>query len=180
MRIRKENSAFILVDVQERLFPHIFEAEKLEKKLQTLLQGLQVLQVPILVSEQYTRGLGKTIGSLQPLLEGKPTAEKMAFSCYQEERMALQIAHWGADFVILAGIETHVCVLQTALDLLEAGKKPIIVADAVSSRFESDKLIALQRLAQAQCVITTVESLLFELCVKAGTPTFKEISRLVK
>ncbi|WP_027001441.1 isochorismatase family protein [Hugenholtzia roseola] len=180
MRIRKDNTAFILVDVQERLFPHIFEAERLEKKLHTLISGLQILQVPILVSEQYTKGLGKTIESLQPLVANLPTAEKMAFSCYQEERMVLQIERWQANFVILAGIETHVCVLQTALDLLEAGKTPVIVADAVSSRFENDKIIALQRLVQAQCLITTVESLLFELCVKAGTPTFKEISRLVK
>lgn len=179
-RIRVEDCVFVQVDVQERLFPHIAEKEELEKNLITLIQGLKLLEVPIIVNEQYKKGIGETIPSLRELTDDYPHFEKTTFSCCGNEDGLSAIKATGKKVVILAGIETHVCVLQTALDLLEEGLQPVLVTDCVNSRKAKDKETAIQRLIQAGVIPTTYESLLFELTVNAKNPVFKGISALVK
>jgi nicotinamidase-related amidase len=180
MRIKVEDCVFVQVDVQERLFPHIAEKEELEKNLITLIQGLKLLEVPIIVNEQYKKGIGETIPSLRELTDDYPHFEKTTFSCCGNEDGLSAIKATGKKVVILAGIETHVCVLQTALDLLEEGLQPVLVTDCVNSRKAKDKETAIQRLVQAGVIPTTYESLLFELTVNAKNPVFKGISALVK
>jgi nicotinamidase-related amidase len=180
MRIKVEDCVFVQVDVQERLFPHIAEKEELEKNLITLIQGLKLLEVPIIVNEQYKKGIGETIPSLRELTDDYPHFEKTTFSCCGNEDGLSAIKATGKKVVILAGIETHVCVLQTALDLLEEGLQPVLVTDCVNSRKAKDKETAIQRLIQAGVIPTTYESLLFELTVNAKNPVFKGISALVK
>lgn len=180
MRIKAEDCLFVQVDVQERLFPHIANNEELEKNLVTLVKGLQLHEIPMIVNEQYKKGIGETIPSLRELTDNYPHFEKTTFSCCGQEDGMAAIKASGKKYVILAGIETHVCVLQTALDLLEAGLQPVLVTDCVNSRKQSDKDAAIMRLVQAGVIPTTYESLLFELTVNAKNPVFKEISKLVK
>ncbi len=180
MKIKAENCVFVQVDVQERLFPFISNKEELEKNLITLVKGLQLHEIPFIINEQYKKGIGETIPSLRELVDEYPHFEKTTFSCCGNEDGLAAIKATGKKFVILAGIETHVCVLQTALDLLEEGLQPVLVTDCVNSRRQSDKDMAIQRLIQAGVIPTTYESLLFELTVNAKHPVFKEISKLVK
>jgi len=180
MRIKAEDCVFVQVDVQERLFPHIQNNEELEKNLVTLVKGLQLHEIPMIVNEQYKKGIGETIASLKELTDEYPHFEKTTFSCCGNEDGLCAIKDTGKKIVILAGIETHVCVLQTALDLLEEGLQPVLVTDCVNSRKEKDKDIAIKRMIQAGVIPTTYESLLFELTVNAKNPVFKEISKLVK
>ncbi|WP_072680468.1 hydrolase [Arcobacter sp. LA11] len=180
MKIKAENCVFVQVDVQERLFPFISNKEELEKNLITLVKGLQLHEIPFIINEQYKKGIGETIPSLRELVDEYPHFEKTTFSCCGNEDGLAAIKATGKKFVILAGIETHVCVLQTALDLLEEGLQPVLVTDCVNSRKQSDKDMAIQRLIQAGVIPTTYESLLFELTVNAKHPVFKEISKLVK
>jgi len=180
MRIIKEKTAGIIIDIQERLYPHMYEKETLSSALVTLILGLQLMDIPMLVSQQYTRGLGNTIEPIRELFDESSFLEKTAFSCYDEPSFKDAFAGLGKKFIIVAGIETHVCVLQTALDLLEDGYIPVIIEDCVSSRREHDKTIAIARMRSEGAVVTTCESILFELCRCAGTDEFRNISRLVK
>lgn len=180
MRIKAQDCAFVQVDIQERLFPHIANNEELEKNLIILIKGLKLHGIPFFVNEQYKKGIGETIASLRELTNEDPHFEKTTFSCCGQEDGLAAIKASGKKIVILAGIETHVCVLQTALDLLEHGLQPVLVTDCVNSRKEKDKDMAIQRLIQAGVIPTTYESLLFELTVNAKNPVFKEISQLVK
>jgi len=192
MRILLDETAALLIDEQERLFPHIHAHEAVEQRLLTLGHGLRVLGVPLLTMQQYTKGLGPTIPSLQAALregrEAPPDAplqyiEKLAFSCCGEPAVleALRLLRAGGrSRVLLAGIETHVCVLQTAVDLLALGWTPVVIEDCVSSRRASDKRVALQRLRAEGALISTSESILFELTRTADSEQFRAISRLVK
>lgn len=180
MRIKKNDSLLLFIDVQEKLFPHIHQHFELEKKLNQLVEGMQVLEIPILVSEQYTKGLGKTISSISEKLDKEiPTFEKMTFSCLRNTELATAIEQSGKRTIILAGIEAHICVLQTALDLCEEGFDVALVLDAVGSRTEENKSVSVLRL-QHKVAFTSVESVLFELCKEAGTEQFKAISKIIK
>lgn len=180
MRILSEQSILVVVDIQERLFPHIHDNQSLSKKCATLIEGAKILGLPIVVTEQYTKGLGYTIKPISEVLGISNTIEKMDFSCCGEGKFMLKIEEHFKDNVILCGIESHVCVLQTAIDLLERGHQPIVIADAVSSRNLYDKEIALKRMENEGVMLSTVESILLEMCRVSGTDSFKAISRLIK
>ncbi len=177
MRILKKSTVAVIIDIQEKLHPHIHEHEIIERNTRILIQGLEV---PIIVTEQYTKGLGNTISGIGEVLVSPGRIEKIAFSCCDVPEFMEAVSLTRKKHIILAGEETHVCVLQTALDLLEAGYSPIVVADCVSSRKPFSKQIALKRMEQEGVVLTTYESILFELLRYAGNDTFKMISRLVK
>ena len=178
MRINVEETLFCLVDVQDKLYPHVTNKDEVEKNLITLVKGLKVLSVPFIVNEQYKKGIGETIPSLKELVEEYPHFEKTTFSCYKNEATIDAINGLNKKVVIVAGIETHVCVLQTCIDLLEAGLEVVIVTDCCTSKKDTD--MAITRLVQAGVIPTTYESLLFELTLNAKNPVFKEISNLVK
>ena len=206
MRIILEQTSALLIDVQERLFPHMYERETLEHNLPILLKGLRILGVPLLVTQQYTKGLGSTIPALQetlgwttssafaaqkraantdsagtPVPTGDaPYIEKIAFSCFDEPAFTKAFEALGRKRILLAGIEAHVCVLQTAVDLQQAGYTPVVIENCTSSRRENDKRIAFERLRAEGILVSTYESILFELTREAGTDTFRAISRLVK
>ena len=180
MRILKEETLAVIVDVQERLFPHIADNENLAKNLKTLIQGLQVLEIPLKVTEQYRKGLGETIADIRPLLEGVWSGEKTPFSCCDDEAFMNEIKKEGRKFIVLAGIESHICVLQTAIDLKALGYIPVVIEDCVGSRNQENKRIAVKRMLQEGIIVTSTESILFELCRYSGNDTFKAISKLVK
>lgn len=180
MRIQADETLGVVIDIQEKLFPHMHENDNLLKRVSVLIQGLQFMDIPLIVTEQYTRGLGYTIDPVKNLFHGFNPIEKISFSCLDEPLFNDQMKWLRKKFVILAGIETHVCVLQTMEDLLEEGKIPVIIEDCVSSRRQSDKKTAILRMRQEGAIVTTSESVLFELCRHAGNERFKAVSGLVK
>ena len=180
MRIVPEKTTAMIIDLQERLLPHMHEHQAVLSRCVLLIRGLTLLGVPMILTEQYPAGLGKTVDALRGMSVADNPIEKVTFSCCDEPSVIAQLKEFGRGTVLLAGIETHVCVLQTALDLKASGFDPVIVADGVASRRESDKVIALQRLDREGCRITTVESILFELMRTSRHAKFKEISKLVK
>jgi nicotinamidase-related amidase len=177
--LSRDESRLLIIDVQEKLVPVIAQRTELVANCGRLIAAANLFQVPIFATEQYPKGLGPTIPQLADQLP--PRIEKLEFSC-------LNCLNWGMSTddstgrfkVVVAGVETHVCVQQTVFDLLSYGYRVYVVADAVGSRRPLDKQFALQRLASFGAIVTTTESVLFEWCERAGTPEFKEISRLVK
>jgi len=180
MRILKNDAVAVVVDIQERLLPHIYHWEQILQNCLKLIDGLQVLSVPMLVTQQYTKGLGPTDPSIINKISGFSHIEKNTFSCCGEPSFVEKLLPMGKKCIILCGIETHVCVLQTCLDLIDSGFAPVVVEDCVSSRKPNDKIIAIERMRQEGARITTLESILFELTSCAGTETFKSISKIVK
>ena len=180
MRILRENTIGLVIDIQERLVPVMEESEQLVENCSKLIQGLQILGLPLLVTQQYTKGLGETIDEIKSLIPDFQYIEKKDFSCLDEPVFAEKLALSGAKNVIICGIESHVCVLQTALDLKASGYNPVVVFDCVSSRsFDNVDLVA-ERFRYEGIMMTSMESILFELTRSAGAPGFKEISKLVK
>ncbi len=179
MRILKDKSSAIIIDFQERLFPVIFEKEKIEKNTQILIEGLNALDIPIIVTEQYKKGLGETIAPLANLLQEASFVDKISFSCCDEPHFMKKLDS-NKKFVILAGVEAHICLLQAAIDLKEKGFQPVVIEDCIGSRTPENKQIAITRLIQEGVLISSTESILFELCRMAGNETFKTISKLIK
>jgi nicotinamidase-related amidase len=172
------NSRLLIVDVQDKLLPTIPTAARLVHNCRRLLDGAKILSVPVFGTEQYPQGLGPTTADLATRMG--PRLDKVIFSC-------APVLAWGqaADVtddreqVVVAGMEAHVCVLQTVLDLIAGGFRVYVPADAVASRGELDAKIALERMVASGATLTTVESVLFEWCEKAGTPQFKQIQKLI-
>ncbi|MBC7238900.1 MAG: hydrolase [Chloroflexi bacterium] len=174
------DTVFVLVDVQGRLAQTMVNRERLFDNLQRLVKGLRVLGVPILWLEQNPRGLGPTIPELAALLPDVQPIPKVSFSCCRCEAFMKALRTTGRRQVLLAGIEAHVCIYQTAVDLLTQGYHVEVVADAVSSRTAENREIALMRLRDAGIPLTSVEMALFELLKVAQGPAFKEILAIVK
>ena len=180
MRFEREMCVGVIVDVQERLFRSMQHKEQLEKNLIILIRGLEALGVPLLKTQQYTKGLGPTIDSVNEEMGSIPAIEKLSFSCCEEPSFMKALEKVGRKQVILAGIESHVCVLQTALDLAQGAYVPIVVEDCVSSRKGSDMATALSRMQAEGIRIASYESILLELCREAGGDMFKQILGLIK
>lgn len=180
MRILRENSVGLVIDIQERLVPAMEESEVFVENSKKLIQGLQILGLPLLVTQQYTKGLGETIEEVKALIPDFQYIEKKDFSCFDEPVFAEKLAGSGKKTVIICGIESHVCVLQTAIDLKAAGYVPVVVMDCVSSRSFDNVDLAAERFRYEGIMMTSYESVLFELTRSAGASGFKEISKLVK
>ncbi len=177
MLLDKDQSALLLIDIQEKLSPYVMKAEALLQRCLWLGQLANTLNVPLIVSEQYPKGLGQTMPVLREELGLSQCIEKIHFSCYREPSFVSQWQGLAKKQVVIAGIETHVCVLQTALDLLEAGYAVFVVVDAVSSRFELDHHYGLKRMKQNGVQLLSSEMVFFEWLRRAGTPEFKELSQ---
>ena len=180
MRILDDHSVGVIVDVQERLLPHMTDAVEVERRTVQLLRGLRILGIPLLYTEQYPKGLGATVPAIAAELSELEPIIKASFSCCDDHSFVDALAATGRRSVILAGIESHVCMLQTTIDRIGTGYAPVVGADATSSRSPRDRDVAFERMRREGAVVTTVESILFELTRYSGTPRFKEISRLVK
>lgn len=172
----------VVVDVQERLF-NAMDAERRDDmvaNVKILLSAARRLDVPVLVTEQYPKGLGRTLPELRTLLGDTPPFEKTAFSCCGADGFMDRMRALGADHVILTGIEAHVCVLLTALDLLTRGLRVSIVADAVCSRRPANLEIGLGQARQASAVVTATETVVFQLLGGADSDAFRELSKLLR
>ncbi len=179
-RLDRDQAQLLIVDIQEKLLPRIDGHETLLAKAEQVIRAALVIGVPVTVSEQYVKGLGPTVARIRDAAGDAPRFEKLAFSFCGEPACRERVDSLGRPQVILVGIETHVCVLQTALDLLAAGLVPFVVADAVGSRAARDHDVALAGLRSAGAVVWTAESAIFQLLRASGTELFKRVLPLVK
>ena len=175
-----DKTALVIIDVQEKLSRVMHEKEKLFENLQKLVKGAKLLNIPIIITEQNPNGLGPTVSEIAPLLTDIKPVTKFSFSCCSEEPFLRQLEMLNRKQVLLAGIETHVCVYQTAVDLIEAGYEVHTIVDCVSSRTLENKNLALDKMKSEGANLTSVEIALFELLKTAANPKFKELSKIVK
>ncbi len=174
----RANTALLVVDVQERLLPSIHNSRTIVWNCCRLVDGARILDIPVVGTEQYPKGLGPTVPELAERLGERPA--KLTFSCRECERALRPLVDGGRHKLLVCGIEAHVCVQQTVYDLLAAGWQVYVAVDAAGSRTELDYRTALRRMASAGAVLTTTEAALFEWCERAGTPEFKQIAQLVR
>jgi len=177
MLLKKEDSLLLIVDVQEKLLPAILNTKPLLSRIEWLSRLAKKMNVPILVSEQYTKGLGGTTAQLHPYYENNNCIEKIHFSCMQEPAYTKRLRDINKNQFVIVGIEAHVCVLQTAMDMKSAGLDVYVVVDAVGSRNELDLKYGLKRMKQDGIHLITAEMVFFEWQKQAGTPEFKALSK---
>lgn len=173
-----DDTALLVVDVQERLIRLIPGHARLIWNIRRLIDGARILELPVAATEQYPQGLGPTVAELAGRLGQIPS--KLTFSCGGCPDLIAGLEERGVSKFCVAGIEAHVCIQQTVLDLLAHGLRVYVVADAVGARFDVDYQIALRRMDSAGATLTTTEAALFEWCQQSGTPQFKQISQLVR
>lgn len=177
MLLHAADSGLLLIDVQQKLTPWVEQSEQLIANCRWLLKLAQALQIPTLASEHYAQGLGTTVSALAPLLSTQQIVAKVEFSCSQNQACQQAIDQLNKPQWVLAGIEAHVCVLQTALDLAAASHTVFVVADAISSREPQDKALAIQRMLANGISIVSCEMVFFEWLKRAATPQFKQLSQ---
>jgi nicotinamidase-related amidase len=175
-----DNTVLLLIDYQERLFPVMHDKEKLLNNVVKLVKGALALEIPIIVTEQYPKGLGPTIPEIKGLIPGFTAVEKVCFSCCDEPAFLERLGGLKRKQVLVAGIEAHICVYQTAVSLAGAGYQVEVVADGISSREAENRAVALSRLGMMGILPTSVEMALFELLKIAKGDKFKQISAIVK
>ncbi|MEE2657480.1 MAG: isochorismatase family protein [Candidatus Latescibacterota bacterium] len=178
--MKRDRSTVVVIDVQGKLADLMYERDNLYRQLQIFLRGVRALEIPTLWLEQYPQGLGPTAPEIAELLAGLQPIAKTSFSACGAEQFLVDLRKTEAETVFIVGIESHVCVYQTARDLLAAGFAVEVVSDAVSSRTESNCRLGLRRMAEVGTSITSVEMALFELLRDAKDPAFKEVARLVR
>jgi nicotinamidase-related amidase len=175
-KLDRERAALVVIDVQEGFRKALPDFERVAKATATLIEGAEAIGIPIVVSEQYPKGLGETAPEVaEALPEGTEPLEKLVFSAAEAEGFDLG----GRDQALICGIETHVCVNQTVLDLLDSGVEVQVAEDAVGSRFPENKRVGLEKMERAGAVMTSVETALFELLGRAGTDEFKRVQKLI-
>jgi len=176
--MRRDDCALVVVDVQEKLIRLIPGHERIVWNIRRLLDAAKILEMPAVATEQYPKGLGRTVEPLASRLEAP--GEKLAFSCAECGELFQRLADEGRLKLLVVGIEAHVCVQQTVLDLLAEGFRVYVAVDAVGSRFDVDRDTALRRMESSGATLTTTEAAMFEWLDVAGTPEFKAVSALVR
>lgn len=176
-----EKAVLVIIDVQEKLAPAMNQElyGQLVLHINLLIEGFNAFNLPIIATEQYSKGLGHTVSELNGATD-QHQIEKMTFSCCGEDNFVATLEKSGAKQVVIAGMESHVCVFQTVIDLMDRGYIVHLVSDAICSRFKSDYDNAIKTAARAGAVITTTEMALFQLVKGAGTDAFKVVSKLVR
>jgi nicotinamidase-related amidase len=181
MLLSANKSSLLLIDIQDRLLPAMANSDQVIAKSKILLQAAETVGLPVTISEQYPKGLGRTVSALQANIA--KTFEKLSFSCWRDEALKahlINLHETTRPLVIVAGIEAHVCVMQTCIDLANAGFGVFAVADAMSSRKSESATLAFERMRTAGVEIVNTEMVVFELLEKAGTAEFKAVSRLIR
>ena len=179
--LRPEDCALAVIDIQQKLLPPIHEKERLVRNSQLLVRLADILSLPILVSTQYMKGLGPTIPEISSLLPKVETVDKLEFGCFSNGDYCSAVGKLAnRNTLLLCGMETHICVMQTALGALNQGLNVHVAADAVSSRTELNWKLGLNRMQGAGAVMSSTEMMIYELLGKSGTPAFKEMLKHLK
>ncbi len=178
--LNREDTALVVIDVQGKLAQLMYDKTNLFENLRRMVQGAQILEVPVLVTEQYPQGIGPTVAEIADLMPNLKPISKTSFSCCGDNAFNTALQPLSRRQILLTGIETHICVQQTAVDLISSGYAVQVVADAVSSRTLENKHIGLEKMRSAGAVITSTETALFELLKAAEGHQFKAVLNLVK
>jgi nicotinamidase-related amidase len=181
MLLEREKASLLIVDVQDKLLPAMEAGNDVVPRCSILMAAAQRLEMPVTISEQYPKGLGKTVPEIAS--NSADIFEKMSFSCWRDAAMKkhfISLHDKGRPQVVIGGIEAHVCVAQTAIDMAQMGFAVYVAADAVASRKAESKALALARFGQAGVQVINTEMAVFELLGEAGTPEFRELSKLIK
>jgi nicotinamidase-related amidase len=183
MLIEAGKASLLVIDMQERLLAAMAERSEAERRCATLIKAAKTLEMPVVASEQYPKGLGRTVAGIAGELGNSPVFEKLAFSCWRDDAIKshlIGLHETGRPQVIVCGVEAHVCVLQTACDLAQAGFAVFAAADAMTARQPSSVALALDRMRQNGAAVVNTEMAVFELLGRAGTSAFKELTALIK
>ncbi len=175
---KRENTVLVVVDLQEKFLPVIDNMDLVIDNSIKLIKSFHIMKIPSIVTEQYSKGLGKTVDSVRKELEDYKPIEKVCFDCYSEKEFVTKVKKFKN--LVVCGIESHVCVTQTVLSALNSGQNVYLIADAVSSRKKTDTEIALRRLEKEGVKLATTEMIIFQLLGKAGTAEFKQILKIIK
>ena len=178
--LNRENSLFVIIDIQEKLAKVMERRESVIENVLHLIELSKLLSIPVVLTEQYPKGLGHTVEEIKNSLAEYKPIEKISFNCCDEEKFLQAIESYGRKNIVLTGMETHICVLQTALGLLKRGYNVHVVADGVCSRSYENHLTGLEFMRDAGAVITCTETVLFQHLGVAGTQEFKVISQRIK
>jgi nicotinamidase-related amidase len=174
------NTALIIIDMQEKLARVMYQLEKLVDNLQKLIKGIQILNIPIIVTEQYPKGLGATLPEIAQLIPDIQPISKLSFSCLDDDKFVSKFKKLERKQILVSGIESHVCVYQTVRDLANLGYEVYLVTDTVSSRTLGNREIGLNMMNRLGAVLTSTETVLFELLRVAEGDRFKKISQIIK
>jgi nicotinamidase-related amidase len=180
MLLQADRSCLLLVDIQARLAPAVLDPDQVITRAGILRRAADTLAIPVIASEQYPKGLGPTVPELRATLEEHQILSKTTFSCFRDEKLASQVRQLARMQVVVGGMEAHVCVLQTVVDLLHNRFSVFVVADAISSRLEQSRVLAIARMREAGAAIVTTEMVLFEWLERADHPQFRALSSLIK
>ena len=178
--LKQEDTALLIIDIQENLWNVMYNKDEIEKNARILVELATKVEIPIIPTAQYKKGIGPAIKSLNERLIDVEEIEKLSFNCFDVEVFRDRLFSVDRKTLLIAGIESHICVLQTALAAIEHGFRVHIVADATGSRTEKNHKIGIERMRDAGCVITSAETAAFEIIKEAGTPLFKEMLKIIK
>ncbi|HWR16271.1 MAG TPA: hydrolase [Terriglobales bacterium] len=180
--LQPDDCTLIVVDIQEKLLPPIFNKEQLVRNSQLLIRLAGILQLPIIATTQYSKGLGQTVPEIASLLHGVPVYDKVEFSCFGSDAFCGEIkaVPGNRNTLLVCGMEAHICVMQTVLGALDRGYIVHVPADAIGSRAESNWNIGIRRMESAGAVISSTEMMMYELMRASGTPVFKEMLKHLK
>ncbi len=178
--ITPQDTLLLVIDVQEKLSPAVFESAQVEQNVSKLLRAGKLLGIPAICTEQYPRGLGQTVAPLRELLEDESVFDKTSFSCCGNEPFLRHLRSLGRNDILVVGMEAHVCVYQTCVELAELGYSVHLVADAVSSRTAGNRQLGIHCIERAGCLLTSTEMAIFELMRIAEGDAFKAISKIIK
>jgi len=176
--MHRQNTALLIIDVQESFREAVIDFDQMVWNIDRLAQAATLFEIPVAATQQYSKGLGSTVDKLAKYSD--PELEKLTFSCRELDSLFEEWKRSGVSMIVVTGIELHVCVQQTVMDLLSYGFEIYLPIDAVSGRLELDGQIAIDRMRDAGTIVTTCESAIFEWCESAIDPCFKQISALAK
>lgn len=178
--LTKEDTVLVVVDVQEKLLPYVADKDEVTKNLQMLIKFSYIMGMPLVLTEHYPKGLGRTVPEIKEVLKEYKPIEKVIFSCFGSEEFKLRLKELGAKTLMLMGIESHICIEQTALDAINSGYKVHVISDAIASRTLRNLEIGIEKMRQFGAVISSTEMAMYEIMERADTKEFKETLSLVK
>lgn len=178
--LTKENTALVVVDVQEKLLPYVIGKDEVLGNIQMLIKFAHIMDIPVILTEHYPKGLGVTVPEIKEVLSEYEPNEKVIFSCYGSLGFKEKLKELGVKRLMIAGIESHICVQQTTLDAINSGYEVHVISDAISSRTQRNLDIGIEKMRQFNAVISSTEMAMYEIMERADTKEFKEVLELVK
>jgi len=177
--LKKEKTALLVIDLQEKLLPYVWRRDFVVENLGKMIGTARILDMPVIVTEHYPRGLGATVPEIRELFEDFRPMEKIIFGALDQPEVLAAVESLEVENLLVTGIETHICIAQTALQALREGYRVHVISDAVSSRTEENWKVGIERIRDAGCTVSSTEMAIYELLHRAGTPEFKQVLELI-